>query len=266
MSNEQDSQGGPAKPTPDKEKAKRELEGAKAEYKELGGWASFKNGEWFLRLTRKAFRAYYANANAEYFKAKYPGMTNDQIAERLISVSARYAGLYGVVTGAIVSTDEIVAIVTAGEGGVGLPANVAIAVVGVCAEAICLARVHLQLVANLAKLTGVPLDPDDPEDILIILAYAVGGGAAEEAGKLGMKVGRAGAKTLIRKYISKEVLESLKSLGRKIGVKILQRSILKYSVPLVSIVVGGGWNYITTKAVGKIALKHFKHRLDDRKP
>ena len=35
------------------------------------------------------------------------------------------------------------------------------------------------------------------------------------------------------------------------------RTIIKYVVPIASIVVGSGWNYLTTKAVGKIARQHF---------
>ena len=68
-----------------------------------------------------------------------------------------------------------------GGGALALPANVAIAFTAISSEAILLTRFQLQLIANLGKLYNVPLDPDDPEDILTILTYAVGGGLSEAA-------------------------------------------------------------------------------------
>ncbi|MCX6083275.1 MAG: TerB family tellurite resistance protein, partial [Chloroflexi bacterium] len=40
----------------------------------------------------------------------------------------------------------------------------------------------------------------------------------------------------------------------------LQRTIIKYAVPVASAAVGSGYNYIATKSVGKIAKIHFKNR------
>jgi uncharacterized protein (DUF697 family) len=236
---------------------------AKEEIAELGGLVGFKSGEWLFALVQKSFKNYWEHANAEYFRNKYPSKDNDDIAKRLISVAARNAGLLGVVTGAVVSTDEIVAFFTGGEGGVGLPANIAIAATAVASEAIVLVRFQLQLVANLGKVYGVPLNPDDPEDILTILAFAVGGSVAEEAGRFGMKVGGGIARYLVERYIAKETLETFKRIAAKIGIKILQRTIIKYAVPLASMGVGLGWNYFATKAVGKIACKHFKAKINN---
>jgi len=118
-------------------------------------------------------------------------------------------------------------------------------------------------VANLGKLYGVPLDPDDPEDILTILAFALGGSAADAAGKFGMKVGRKLAGRGAKAVFKKETLAALKRIAAKVGIKILQRSIIKYTIPIASIVIGSGWNYASTKTVAKVATKHFKKRVDD---
>ena len=72
------------------------------------------------------------------------------------------------------------------------------------------------------------------------------------------------AKKFIRKKISGETLEALQKLFAKLGVKILQRSILKYAVPFVSAVVGATWNYLTTVKVGGIAAHHFRKSRDER--
>jgi uncharacterized protein (DUF697 family) len=243
-----------------KESIKDQLKNVKDEIAELGGLSAFKSGEWLFLLIQKSFRNYWERANADYFKSKYSSQDEDFLAKKIIKVAARNAALIGAATGAAVSTDEIVALATGGEGGVGIPANVAIALTAMASEALLLVRFQLKLVANLGKIYGVPLDPDDPEDILTILAFAVGGSAAEAAGKVGMKVGGKIAKVAVKKYISKEVLEALKRIGAKIGIKILQRTILKYTVPVVSIGIGTGWNYFSTRTVGKIAKKHFIQR------
>lgn len=241
------------------------LEGARDEYTELGGWPAFTSGEWFLPLVQRAFRNYWERGTAEYFWQKYGSTDPDKIAGKLINVAAKNSAILGGLAGAAISADEIIAIATAGEGGVGIPANLAIAAAALGADAILLVRFQLQLVANLAHVYGVPLDPDDPEDILTILAFALGGSVADAAGKAGAKIGGQAAGRAARKVFSKELLASLKRLAAKIGVKLLQRKIVQYAVPVVSIGVGIGWNYTATKSVGKIAVRHFKGRLADLK-
>ena len=246
-----------------KEEIKGQLAQAKRDYAEVGGWASFKSGEWLWQIIQKSFANYWHNANAEYFESKYGTKDKEKLAKKLISVAAKNAAILGGVTGATISTDEIVAIATGGEGGVRLPANIAIAAAGICGEAILLIRFQLQLVANLGKLYGVPLDPDDPEDILTILAFALGGSAADTAGKFGMKVGGKLAGRAAKAVFKKETLAALKRIAAKVGIKILQRSIVKYTIPVASIGIGTGWNYASTKTVARIAIKHFKQRADE---
>jgi len=244
-----------------KDAIRKWLEEAKREYDVLGGWKAFKSGEWLWLLIQKSFKNYWERATVEYFRAKYGTADAENIAEKLIAVAAKNAAILGAITGAAVSIDETVAIVSAGEGGIGLPANIALAVAAFSAEAILLVRFQLQLVANLGKLYGAPLDPDDPEDILTILAFAFGGSVAAAAGTGGMKIGGKITETIIKMVFSKDVLAFLKKIAAKIGVKILQRTIVKYTVPIASIGIGAGWNYRATRAVGRIAIRHFKKRI-----
>lgn len=246
-----------------KENIKELLKNAKDEIMELGGLVAFKSGEWLFPLIQKSFRNYWERADIDYFKNKYSSQDEDFLAKKLTKVAAVNTALIGAATGAVISTDEIVGLFTAGEGGIGIPANVAIALTAVASESILMVRFQLKLVANLGKLYGVPLDPDDPEDVLTILAFAVGGSVAESAGKAGMKVGGKMVQALVKQYLSKDALEAVKRIGAKMGVKILQRTILKYTVPVVSIGIGSGWNYLATRAVGKIAKTHFIKRKNE---
>jgi hypothetical protein len=174
--------------TDEKSLIRKWLEEAKRYYAELGGWKTIKSGEWLWFIIERSFKNYWERATAEYFHAKYPNLDVDKIAKKLIVVAAKNAAILGGTIGATVSTDEIVGLLTGFEGGVGLPANIAIAGASLSAEAIQLVRIQLQLVANLGKLYGAPLDPDDPEDILTILAFALGGAVADAAGKAGLRL------------------------------------------------------------------------------
>jgi len=246
-----------------KDKIRGQLEDAQRDYREVGGWSSFKSGQWLWQIIQKSLANYWNNANVAYFESKYGTKNKEVISKKLIAVAAKNAAILGGITGAAISTDEIVAIVTGGEGGVGLPANIAVAAAGIGGEAILLIRFQLQLVANLGKLYGVALDPEDPEDILTILAFALGGSAADAAGRFGMKVGGKLAGRAAKGVFKKETLAALKRIAAKVGVKILQRSIIKYTIPIASIGIGTGWNYASTKTIAKIATKHFKQRASE---
>jgi tellurite resistance protein len=79
------------------------------------------------------------------------------------------------------------------------------------------------------------------------------GAAAREAAK-------GGTRTLVKKHVSKNVLKAIQHFARKLGFTILQRTIIKYTVPVASAVVGSTYNYVATKSMGKIAKTHFKNR------
>ncbi|GJQ60975.1 MAG: hypothetical protein SCALA702_00280 [Melioribacteraceae bacterium] len=208
----------------DKESLKKKLENAIKEAEELGGWNSFKNGEWLFRLIKKSFKNYWEKGNAEYFKKKYKSDDEEFLFKKLVSVTARNAAILGGVIGATVSIDEIIAIIetisapaSGGSSTIPIPAQIAVALAALSGEAVLLVRMQLQLVANIGKIYNVNLDPDDPEDILTILAFAVGGSVAEEAGKFGMKVGGKIAANAAKGIFKKETLEALKKLEPSLG-------------------------------------------------
>lgn len=240
----------------EKEKQEQGLQEARHDFEKLGGWQKLRSGDWLLELVGRSLGAYYARSNADYFRAKYPGKDNAFIARKMIQVACRNASILGAVTGAVISVDEVTALATGAELGIGLPANISIAVATIGAESVQLMRIQLQLIANLYKLHGVPLDPEDPEDVLTILAYATGSTTADAAGQFGMKVGGRLAGSAVKKVVRKEVLKAIKSVGAKIGVKILQRQIVKYSIPAASIAIGSIWNFTSTRTIAKVAQSH----------
>lgn len=246
-----------------KNELRNQLKSTQKEFEEIGGWQVFKNGEWVLPFIEKVFQSYYSNANAEHLMEKYKSKDNSYIAKKLISNSAKNAALLGGIVGATISADEIVAIITGGEVGVGLPANIALALTAIAGESLLLLKLQLQLVANLAKIYEVRFDINDPEDVMVILGFLLGGTAVDIGGKSAVKMGGNITQYFIKTHVKKDILKFLKKVGKALGVKLVQKTLIKYTVPLVSIGIGSGWNYISTNVVGKVAQEYLKKRLEN---
>ncbi|MBE2224891.1 MAG: zinc ribbon domain-containing protein [Anaerolineae bacterium] len=123
-----------------------------------------------------------------------------------------------------------------------------------------MARIQMNLILDLSVVYDLQLDLDDPEDVLMIFGYAMGVAPAEVVGKGLQVAARGGTQYAIKKYVSKGTLKAIQDFGKRIGIRILQKSIIKYTVPVVSAVVGSSYNYVTTKSIGSIAKNHLKNR------
>lgn len=243
-------------PTPDDEHVKtqvsKELEDAKTLAKTLN-FEEVKSGEWFIKLLQQVVRAYDRNARAAYFQKKYPGLSPDEIADILTSVTVKYATIAGAITGVAATANEIAAVSSAG-----LTAALFVGSIG--AEMLYLSNIQMRLVLDMSVLYDLQLDTEDPEDILLIFGYALGVAPAEALGKGLQVAAREGTKSAVKKVFSKATLEAVQKFAQRLGIKILQRTIIKYAVPIASAAVGSGYNYIATKSVAQISKAHFKNR------
>ena len=228
------------------------LDDAKREAGQLD-LSEIRSGDWFVRILQQVCRTYDRNARAEYFQRKYVGLPPDDIADKLISVVTRTAAVTGGVAGVATSAAQVATLSTAG-------LTSALLVSSIGGEMIYLARMQMRLVLDLAVVYDVELDPDDPEDVLLVFGYALGVSPTGVVSKFAQQAAGHATKRAVRKYISKGVLQSVKSMGAKVGVKILQKTIIKYTVPAASAVVGSSFNYLSTKSIGKIARTHFAQR------
>jgi RNA polymerase subunit RPABC4/transcription elongation factor Spt4/tellurite resistance protein len=212
-----------------------------------------KSGQWFVNLLTKVVHTYNRNARATYFQRKYPGLPSDDIADILTSVTIRYAAIAGALTGVAAGASQIATLASAGM-------TMPIFLGSIGAEMLALSYIQMRLVLDLSVIYDLQLDPDDPEDVLMIFGYALGVTPTELVGKGLQTAAAAGAKGAVKQYISKGTLKAIQDFARRLGFKILQRTILKYAVPGASAAVGSGYNYVTTKSVGRIAKAHFKNR------
>jgi len=243
-------------PTPNDEQVKEqvsiELDDAKTLAKTFN-FEEVKSGDWFIKLLQQVVRAYDRNARASYFQKKYPGLSADEVADILTSVTERYATIAGAITGVAATANEVFAI-----GSAGLTAPLFLGSIG--AEMLYLSNIQMRLVLDMSVLYDLQLDMDDPEDILLIFGYALGVAPAEMLGKGLQVAARAGTTSAIKTVVSKGTLEALQKFAQRLGFKILQRTIIKYAVPVASAAAGSSYNYLTTRSVGQIAKVHFKNR------
>jgi uncharacterized tellurite resistance protein B-like protein len=235
-----------------KSQVSKELEEAKALAKSFD-FAKVKNGEWFFTLLKQVNKAYDRNARAAYFQKKYPGLSADEIADILTSVTVRYATIAGAVAGVAASANEIA---TLGTGGM----TVALFVGAIGAEMLYLSNIQMRLMLDMSVLYDLQLDPEDPEDILMVFGYALGVAPTEIIGKGVQVAARAGTESGIKKVVTNATREALVKFAQRLGFKITQGSIIKFAVPVASAAVGSGYNYVTTRSVGQIAKLHFKNR------
>jgi len=243
-------------PTSDDESLKsqvsKELDEAKALAKSFD-FEKVKNGEWFITLLKQVVKAYNRNARAAYFQKKYPGLPSDEIADILTSVTVRYATIAGAVAGVAASANEIATVASGG-----MTAALFVGTIG--AEMLYLSSIQMRLMLDMSVIYDLQLDPEDPEDILMIFGYALGVAPTEIIGKTVQVAARAGTKNGIKKVVTKGTREALVKFAKRLGFKISQGSIIKFAVPVASAAMGSGYNYLTTKSVGQIAKLHFKNR------
>ena len=235
-----------------KNEVQRQLDQAKAFAKSLSP-EDAQNGEWFLKLLSQVTKAYDRNARATYFQKKYPGLPADDIADTLLPVATRYAAITGAATGATSTVGVVTALPTGG-------ASLTVFLGSLGAEMLALSAIQMRLVLDMSVVYDLQLDPEDPEDVLLVFGYAVGIKPAEVAAVGVPRAAGVMAKSSIRKHLSKQTLRGAEKFGRRIGVKILQRTVIKYAVPVVSAGVGSAFNYVTTKSLGEIAKRHMKNR------
>ena len=212
-----------------------------------------KSGQWFIALLQKVVQSYDRNARAEYFQQKYPGLPPDETSDILTSVAVRYATIAGAITGLAATASQISALSSSGM-------TIALMTSAIGAEMVYLANIQMRLVLDLSVLHDLQLDLDDPEDILMVFGYALGVAPVEMMGKGLQVAARGGTQYAVKKYISKGTLKTIQGFGKRIGIKILQKSVLKNALLFASAGVGSVYNYVTTKSVGGIAKNHLKNR------
>lgn len=215
--------------------------------------ADIQGGDWFRRLLTQLVNAYDRNGRAAYFQRKYLGLPPDDVADALVRTAVRVAAITGGAAGTAATAGQFAAVPTAGAG-------LAVMTGAIGTEMIALTTIQMRLVLDLATVYNQPFDAEDPEDVLVVFGYALGAAPVEAFGRVAKHAAAHGTRTTVRRVVSKGTLKAVQDFGRLLGVKILQRTIIKYSVPVASAAIGSGYNYAATKSFGSIARTHMRNR------
>lgn len=211
------------------------------------GWDAIKSGSWFNQFLSACLTSYHERVMQQggeaYLRGKYPGLPTEAIAGKLCEMAEQMAAIAGSLSGAAASG----AVLTAGAG-------IPVAVTAVMGEVLFTIRLQLRLVYDLHLLYGIPLDANDPEDLLGVFAVVYGVKLAEVGGigakALGPEVMRAQLYRLIHGN-TKMIQQAVSSvMGPRIARSVTQKAILKTAVPVVGVAISAGWNFTATKLMG----------------
>ena len=117
--------------------------------------------------------------------------------------------------------------------------------------------VQLQMISAIAVLGGY--DPKDDEVRTVAYICLTGESVSEALNKMGVKIGQKVGTKLIDKIPGKLLVKINQKLGGMIFTKFGTKGVINLCdlIPVVGGVIGGGFNYATTRKIGKIATKEF---------
>lgn len=146
---------------------------------------------------------------------------------------------------------------TVGSGGGASPLTVPGAIASFGVDLVATTDIQLKLAYDIAVLYGVPFDLEDPEDLWKLIRIALAIKATEGAPSAISKSAPAFIRVAIRRFYSKGVLDAGKSLP-VIGRYLLQRNVIKFAIPAVTIPLTSAVNYWTTKGNGLYARQYLR--------
>jgi len=170
-------------------------------------------------------------------KSQNPGISNDDLAKKIVRRKSIKNGLVGAVTG----LGGLITLPLAVPADLGLSWMIQIAIV--------LAVAHVY--GHNAK------SADIKTDIYLILA---GDSVREALRRIGIEVSKEVTKKAVSKYITREVMKKIwKVVPQKIITKAGEKSLTSFMkmVPLVGAPVGYTFDWFAAKTVGKTAIKYY---------
>lgn len=198
---------------------------------------------WFLRLARRVLRGGHPE---RLQRDRDRGTSVAAIGERLVTQAAAQAALVGGLAGLGATISEIASIPTFG-------ASLALWVGVSGAELGYLTYAQLRLVQDLAYLYDVPIDHDNPQDVLAIFGFAQGLKPSELVAATFTRTAEVATAGALQEYTTRQMARFVQRLARNVGWELLEHTVIKYAVPIVSVFAGVAINYATIHSLGRIA-------------
>jgi len=213
-----------------------------------------RQGEWFAKLLRFSMDPYVQEVDAAYFDKLYPGLSAEEKIRARIELAARYASVEGALT-AGAYTGAIAA--TFGSRGAALPVALPSAGASFVLDLLFMSSLQLRLGYDIALISGVPLDLEDPEDLwrLIQVAFVI-----KEPAARWQSLGRKAPTVLgsaLEKMFTGDPAAAARSLPA-LGKFLLQRNVVKFAIPGVGVPLSIGVNHWSAGVTGGQASAVFR--------
>lgn len=176
-------------------------------------------------------------------RREHPGATNGELAEMVRTRHAMLARMEGASAGVPASVWPVV-----GAAAVLLP------------DVGSLAWIQSRMVVHIAAVYGH--DTTDRETAAELLVLQGIYNTTEAANRALTEASKRVATRVVNKYIKGATLVLLKQLFRYVGIKFTRTGLLK-AVPFVAVPLGAGVNEVSTRSLGKRAIKYYE--LEPRK-
>jgi len=208
-------------------------------------------GDWFKKLTDQHVRKHARAIDAGYWDRLHPGLDAEARSSVEILRTCRKAAVAGALASTGASTGEVISLFS--EGTVASLVGVPAILLSLLGEAAYTARLQIDLACDLGSIHGVPFDVEDSADLATLFSLALGlprkhGG--EE------KIGASRPQGLVERLIELEDGE----MGRRIGRRLLEDSLLSNIVPFAGIPISARWNYVATRKLGATVQRYVRYR------
>lgn len=174
----------------------------------------------------------------ESLRSQNQGISNDDLAKKILNRKSFKNGLVGAVTGL--------------GGFITLPVTIP-------TDLAMSWRLQASMAFSIAYVYGHnPETTDLKTDLYLILA---GDSAKEALKRFGIEASKAATKKAVDKYITREVMQKIWNvLGQKIITKSGEKSLTSFTklIPVVGAPVGFMFDWLSTRTVGHFAIKYYK--------
>lgn len=162
--------------------------------------------------------------------------TTEKAIEKLIDTQVQKCAVSGFLTG----LGGVIAL------PVTLPANVS-----------SVLYVQLRMIASIAYMNGYDVRHDEVKTLVYLCL--VGNSVSDILKGVGIKVGTTVAKNLIKQIPGKVLIQINKAVGLRLLTKLGTKGLINLGkcIPVVGGVIGGGFDYISTRTIGNYAKNNF---------
>lgn len=188
--------------------------------------------DWAVHIPPERTQSY-----VEILRKKHPGISNIELARKIVRRKALKNGAVGAITG--------------------IPGLI-IAPITIPADLLASWRLQAQMAVAIAYVFGHTAETTDLKtDIYIIMG---GNYALEALKKAGVGTAKVMTKKVVQKYITQDIMKKVwKVIAKKVVIKAGKRSLISVTklVPLIGAPIGFAIDWVSAEAVGRFAIKYY---------